>query len=90
MHGAKYWGSATVGERGQMVIPADARKALGIEAGDKMVILGHDRGRRLVLVKAQVVAEHLARTLGDLTALEAQLREELSAEGRGGRAEEAS
>jgi len=80
MHGAKYWGSATVGERGQMVIPADARKAMGIEAGDKMVIFGHEHGKRLVVVKADVVTEHVTRALGDLAALEAQLREELAPE----------
>ncbi|MBM3501996.1 MAG: AbrB/MazE/SpoVT family DNA-binding domain-containing protein [Armatimonadetes bacterium] len=90
MHGARYWGSATVGERGQMVIPADARKALGIEAGDKMVIFGHDHGKRLVVVKAEVVTEHLTRALGDLTALEAQLREELGSAERGDGSEDTS
>jgi AbrB family looped-hinge helix DNA binding protein len=73
-----------------MVIPAEARKALGIEAGDKMVIFGHGRDGRLVVVKAEVVTEHVSRALGDLTALEAQLREELGAEGRGEEAEETS
>jgi AbrB family looped-hinge helix DNA binding protein len=90
MHGTKYWGSATIGERGQMVIPADARKALGIEPGDKMVIFGQDRGQRLVLVKSDVVTQHVTRALGDLAALEAQLREELGAEDRGKDEAEAS
>ncbi len=90
MHGAKYWGSATVGERGQMVIPAEARKALGIEAGDKMVIFGHGRDGRLVVVKAEVVTQHVARALGDLAALEAQLREELGVEDRGKTAKQTS
>lgn len=90
MHGTKYWGSATIGERGQMVIPADARKALGIEPGDKMVIFGHERGQRLVLVKSDVVTQYVTRALGDLTALEAQLREELGGEMRGENGAEAS
>ena len=90
MHGTKYWGSATVGERGQMVIPSDARKALGIEPGDKMVIFGHDRGQRLVLVKSDVVTQHVTKALGDLAALEAQLREELGGADRGADAEQAS
>jgi AbrB family looped-hinge helix DNA binding protein len=83
MHGAKYWGSTTVGERGQIVIPADARKALEIEAGDKLVIFGHEHGRRLVVVKAEAVAEFVSRALGDLTVLEAQLREDLAVADRG-------
>jgi len=53
---------------------------MGIEAGDKMVIFGHERGKRLVVVKAEVVTEHVTRALGDLAALEAQLRRELAPE----------
>jgi AbrB family looped-hinge helix DNA binding protein len=90
MHGTRYWGSATVGERGQMVIPADARKALEIEAGDKMVIFGHERGKRLMIVKAEDVTQYVTRALGDLTALEAQLREEFGERERGIEAEEPS
>jgi AbrB family looped-hinge helix DNA binding protein len=86
----KYWGSATVGERGQMVIPADARKALGIEAGDKMVIFGHERGRRLFLVKADVVTQYVTRALGDLAALEAQLRADFPQQDGGTESGEAS
>jgi len=76
MRKPKYWGSATVGERGQMVIPADARKALGIGPGDKMVIFGSDGGQRLMLVKAEVVTRYVTQALGDLAAFEARLREE--------------
>jgi AbrB family looped-hinge helix DNA binding protein len=32
-------GVATVGERGQIVIPADVRKALKVEPGDKLIVL---------------------------------------------------
>ena len=35
-----FLGSATVGTKGQIVIPADAREAMGIKEGDKVVILG--------------------------------------------------
>jgi AbrB family looped-hinge helix DNA binding protein len=38
-----FLGSATVGTKGQIVIPADARKAMGIQEGDKVVILGGPR-----------------------------------------------
>ena len=34
-----FLGSATVGTKGQIVIPADARKAMQIKEGDKVVIL---------------------------------------------------
>jgi AbrB family looped-hinge helix DNA binding protein len=38
-----FLGSATVGTKGQIVIPADARDAMGIKEGDKVVILGGPR-----------------------------------------------
>ena len=34
-----FLGSATVGTKGQIVIPADAREAMQIKEGDKVVIL---------------------------------------------------
>ena len=36
-----FYGSATVGERGQVVIPAEARQELGIEPGDKVLFMHH-------------------------------------------------
>ncbi len=87
MHQPTYFGSATLGERGQIVIPADARKAMGLGAGDKLVVFGHGHG--LVLMRAESVAEYVSRALGDLTALEARLREEF-AENEGARDAQAS
>jgi AbrB family looped-hinge helix DNA binding protein len=78
MYKPTYYGSATVGERGQMVIPADARKALGIDPGDKMVIFGHGGGQRLVMMKAEMMTQYVSQALGDLAALEAKLREDFS------------
>ena len=34
------YGVATIGPKGQIVIPIDARKRLGVEPGDKIVIVG--------------------------------------------------
>lgn len=34
------YGVATVGPKGQIVIPIDARKRLNVEPGDKVVIVG--------------------------------------------------
>jgi len=68
-----YYGSATVGERGQMVIPAEARRALSIDDGEKMVVFGRGKGR-LMLVKAEMVSEFVSRALSDSAELERQLR----------------
>lgn len=34
-----FYGSVTVGERGQIVIPAEAREELGIKPGDKLLVM---------------------------------------------------
>lgn len=54
-----YFGSGTVGERGQIVIPAEAREKLKISAGDKFVFFGH--GKVLHLMKAEEMDSILDR-----------------------------
>lgn len=39
----KYAWTATVGEKGQIVIPKQARELFGIQPGDTLVILGDER-----------------------------------------------
>jgi len=46
-----FYGSATVGERGQIVIPAEARAELGIQPGDKLLILKHPVYKGLMMFK---------------------------------------
>lgn len=36
-----FYGSATIGERGQVVVPAEARKDCGIHSGDKLLVFRH-------------------------------------------------
>ena len=44
------YGSTTMGVRGQVVIPAQARKDLGLKAGDQLLVMGKF-GKVLGLVK---------------------------------------
>ena len=46
-----FYGTATVGERGQLVIPAEARAELGIKPGDKLLIMRHPMYKGLMVVK---------------------------------------
>lgn len=39
----KYAWTATVGEKGQIVIPKQAREIFGIKPGDTLLILGDDK-----------------------------------------------
>jgi AbrB family looped-hinge helix DNA binding protein len=63
---ACFYGAATVGERGQIVIPADARTALGIKPGDKLLVFRDPvvDGITLAPLEAvQSVLEHFSRLL---------------------------
>lgn len=52
----KMYGVTTIGARGQLVIPAQARKDLKLQPGDQLVVMGKF-GKVLGLVKAEQLAE---------------------------------
>lgn len=54
-----FFGAVTVGERGQVVIPAGARKRFGIEPGDKLVILADPGKRSIMLCKMDALREFM-------------------------------
>ena len=50
----KIFGTAKVGDRGQIVIPKEAREFFGIEPGDTLLILGkHETG--LIVTKPETL-----------------------------------
>ena len=55
----KCFGSTPVGPRGQLVIPVEARKELGIDIGAKLLVFSHFQGRGLLFVKVEAVEELL-------------------------------
>lgn len=54
--GKRFYGAITVSERGQIVIPADARRDFNIQVGDKLLVLG-DLEQGLALIKASTLLE---------------------------------
>ena len=48
--GKHIFGMVKVGEKGQIVIPAKARKLFGIESGDNLIVLG-DETQGLAIIK---------------------------------------
>ena len=50
--GKHLFGMVTVGDKGQIVIPAKARKIFNISAGDQLVVLG-DETQGMAIMKAQ-------------------------------------
>ena len=56
----KCFGSTTVGPKGQVVIPANARKELGIDTGSTLLAFEFFHGQGLVLLKVDAVEQMLS------------------------------
>jgi len=56
--GKHVFGIVTIGEKGQIVIPAKARKLFELNPGERLVVLG-DESQGIALIKANSVFEHL-------------------------------
>ena len=72
----KFYGATTIGERGQIVIPADARKHLGLSPSTKVMVFGGNTGEGLLIIKAESVAEYLAKASSILSNFEKILHAE--------------
>ena len=59
MHDKHLYGTATVGTKGQVVIPADAREALDIQTGDREYVMGSPTRKWLGFVKEEQLREML-------------------------------
>jgi bifunctional DNA-binding transcriptional regulator/antitoxin component of YhaV-PrlF toxin-antitoxin module len=55
----KCYGSTTVGPRGQLVIPVDARREVGLEIGTRLLVFESFQGRGIALVRADAVEQLL-------------------------------
>jgi AbrB family looped-hinge helix DNA binding protein len=72
-HEFKCFGSATVGSRGQVVIPAHARKELDIKVGTTLLAFSGPGGRGLFLFKADAVEQIVKMVSAQLTNVESLL-----------------
>jgi AbrB family looped-hinge helix DNA binding protein len=70
----KFYGATTIGERGQVVIPAEARKDLNLEHSTKVMVFGGPIGEGLLIVKADSVAEMVARANQMLSGVKEMLK----------------
>jgi len=69
----KLYGSTTVGERGQVVIPAEARRDFQITPATKLLVFGSPGGEGLIFTKAESVTEFLTRAMSMLSQFEEML-----------------
>jgi len=67
--GKYLYGVVTVGERGQIVIPKEARDHFNIKPGDKLLVTG-DIKRGIGIVKAEKMKEFAQKIMGAIGAAE--------------------
>jgi AbrB family looped-hinge helix DNA binding protein len=75
LHNKKLYGTATVGTKGQVVIPAEARAELGIASGDRLYVIGSPEGGFLGLLKEESldsIMQHLTQQIESFRVLKKQ------------------
>jgi len=70
----KLYGSVTVADRGQVVIPAEARRDLEIGPSTKLLVFSGPDKRGLMFVKAETMTEFIAHATTMLSQFEQMLR----------------
>lgn len=55
----RFWGAATVGSKGQIVIPSETRGALAVNEGDKLLIVSPPDSSAIIIVKPDVLEQYM-------------------------------
>ena len=56
-----FYGTTTLGEKGQVVIPAEARQAMGLKSGDKLLVFG--MGHNMVTIAKSEQLDRMADSM---------------------------
>lgn len=59
--GKNIWGSITINDRGQIVIPKDARDKFGLVGGKRLIVLGDEEG--IALIPAEKFEENVRKAM---------------------------
>ena len=63
--GKYIFGVVKVGDKGQIVIPKEARNVYGIKPGDALILLGDEKG--MAMLKTQIFQSVIDRAMEGLT-----------------------
>ena len=85
LHTPRVFGSTVVSPKGQVVIPANARKELDIGSGDTLLVCGPPHGMGLILVKVDAIEQMLSMMSEHLTGFEKLVKEHRSPRATGGK-----
>lgn len=59
--GKNIWGSITINDRGQIVIPKDARDKFGLVGGKRLIVLGDEEG--IALISAEKFEKNMRKAM---------------------------
>lgn len=65
VYNGKYAWMVKIGEKGQFVIPKEARELFDLQPGNEILVLG-DESRGLAILPKQMQREYIARIFADI------------------------
>ena len=74
----KCYGSTTISERGQVVVPIEARREMGLKPGTRLLVfsqMGPIGKRGLILMPVEMVTDFIHKAVSDLGRLEQMVKE---------------
>ncbi|MCX6667645.1 MAG: AbrB/MazE/SpoVT family DNA-binding domain-containing protein [Euryarchaeota archaeon] len=71
----KFYGSTTVGERGQIVLPAKLRKDFKINKGDKLLVIVDPHGSRVTLVNPDTMSKFLDMMSENINQMKSKIKQ---------------
>jgi AbrB family looped-hinge helix DNA binding protein len=78
MHRKKLYGTATVGTKGQVVIPAEAREEFSIEAGTRLYVVGSPDHKWIGFLPENEMREMVDRQMDDIQSLQSELNKKIN------------
>jgi AbrB family looped-hinge helix DNA binding protein len=69
-----FYGSTTVGERGQIVLPAKMRKEFDIKKGDKLLVIGNSGLNHINLINQETLNKHLEKMSENINQIKSSMK----------------
>jgi AbrB family looped-hinge helix DNA binding protein len=75
MKKSTFYGSTTVGERGQIVLPVKLREDLKINKGDKLLVIVDPHGSRINLVNPETMNKFLDMMSENINQIKSKIKQ---------------
>ncbi len=69
-----FYGSTTVGERGQIVLPAKMRKEFNLKKGDKLLVIGNPDLNHINLINQETLSKYLEKISENINQIKSSIK----------------